>query len=224
MVRSIFAFGPGSYIFRISRWVGSVRYAGHFQSRDNCARPFEWSLCSWVTKMPSTWSGRARPSASNRLSISFFPSPASMRRVVHPDSSNVELPVLPEARMDMRNEIGFPQCWRASEIRANAAPQWIMANCGTRVNTKSRIRHRPGAIRARRSPGRTLTFGFFAGAILFPAWILELHGQSHETYRPRRLLHHRLGRQNGEPYSRHREAGRSCRQMSRPYDRRWNGR
>lgn len=51
--------------------------------------------------------------------------------------------------MDMRNEILFPQCWRASEFRANAAPQWIMANCGTRVNLKSRMRHRSGAIRAR---------------------------------------------------------------------------
>ncbi len=39
-----------------------------------------------------------------------------MRRVVHPDSSNVELPVLPEAKMDMRNEIRFPQCWRASKF------------------------------------------------------------------------------------------------------------
>lgn len=37
-----------------------------------------------------------------------------MRRVVHPDSSNVALPVLPEAKMDMRNEIRIPQCWRAN--------------------------------------------------------------------------------------------------------------
>jgi hypothetical protein len=29
--------------------------------------------------------------------------------VVHPDSSNVELPVLPDARMDTRNEIRFPR-------------------------------------------------------------------------------------------------------------------
>ena len=43
-----------------------------------------------------------------------------MRRVVHPDSSNVELPVLPEARMDMRNEIRIPQCGRqqtSSEVQ-----------------------------------------------------------------------------------------------------------
>src|SRR5271154_6008825 len=71
--------------------------------------------------MATTCSGRARPNASNRLSISFFPSPASMRRVVHPDSSNVELPVLPEAKMDMRNEIRIPQCWRASDLPAKCS-------------------------------------------------------------------------------------------------------
>ena len=46
-----------------------------------------------------------RPSASNRRRISLRPSPASMRRVVRSVSSNVALPVLPEARMDMRNEM-----------------------------------------------------------------------------------------------------------------------
>src|ERR1700679_2635575 len=71
--------------------------------------------------MASTCSGRARPNASNRRSISFLPSPASMRRVVHPDSSNVELPVLPEAKMDMRNEIRIPQCWRASNLPAKCS-------------------------------------------------------------------------------------------------------
>jgi hypothetical protein len=42
---------------------------------------------------------------------------------VHPDSSNVELPVLPEAKIDMRNEMRIPQCWRASNLPAkcNAA-------------------------------------------------------------------------------------------------------
>ena len=35
--------------------------------------------------------------------------PASMRRVVHPDSSNVQLPVLPDAKMDTRNEMRFPR-------------------------------------------------------------------------------------------------------------------
>jgi hypothetical protein len=28
---------------------------------------------------------------------------------VHPDSSNVQLPVLPDARMDTRNEMRFPR-------------------------------------------------------------------------------------------------------------------
>src|SRR5580704_11528280 len=59
--------------------------------------------------MASTFSGRVRPRVSKRRNISFLPSPASIRRVVHPDSSNVELPVLPEARMDTRNEIRFPR-------------------------------------------------------------------------------------------------------------------
>jgi hypothetical protein len=40
---------------------------------------------------------------------------------VHPDSSNVELPVLPEAKMDMRNEIRIPQCWRASDLPAKCS-------------------------------------------------------------------------------------------------------
>ena len=39
-------------------------------------------VCSWVIRMPSTRSGRARPSASKRRSISFRPMPASIRRVV----------------------------------------------------------------------------------------------------------------------------------------------
>ena len=39
---------------------------------------------------------------------------------MHPDSSNVELPVLPEAKMDMRNEIRIPQCWRASDLSREA--------------------------------------------------------------------------------------------------------
>jgi hypothetical protein len=52
----------------------------------------------------------------------------------------VELPVLPEAKMDMRNEIRIPQCWRASDLPASAAPQWIMANCGARVNKSNRNR------------------------------------------------------------------------------------
>ena len=44
-----------------------------------------------------------------------------MRRVVHPDSSNVALPVLPEAKIDMRNEIRIPQCWRANNLPAKCS-------------------------------------------------------------------------------------------------------
>ena len=40
---------------------------------------------------------------------------------MHPDSSNVELPVLPEAKMDMRNEIRIPQYWRASNLPAKCS-------------------------------------------------------------------------------------------------------
>src|ERR1700683_2477285 len=55
--------------------------------------------------MASTRSGCGRPRASNRRRISLRPKPASIRRVVRSVSSNVALPVLPEARMDMRNEM-----------------------------------------------------------------------------------------------------------------------
>lgn len=57
-----------------------------------------------------------------------------MRRVVHPDSSNVALPVLPEAKMDMRNEIRIPQFRRANTLPAKCSAEWIMANCCARVN------------------------------------------------------------------------------------------
>lgn len=40
---------------------------------------------------------------------------------MHPDSSNVELPVLPEAKMDMRNEIRIPQYWRVSNLPAKCS-------------------------------------------------------------------------------------------------------
>ena len=49
---------------------------------------------------------RALQNAEATLSC---PSPASMRRVVCSVSSNVQLPVLPEARMEMRNEMRLPQ-------------------------------------------------------------------------------------------------------------------
>src|SRR5579862_9568792 len=69
------------------------------------ATAVEWSECSWVIRIASTRSGRARPRASNRRKSSLRPSPASMRRVVCSVSSNVQLPVLPEARMETRNEM-----------------------------------------------------------------------------------------------------------------------
>ena len=47
--------------------------------------------------------------------------PASIRRVVHPDSSNVELPVLPDARMDTRNEIRFPRSARLQFLARDTA-------------------------------------------------------------------------------------------------------
>src|SRR5271170_5400109 len=92
--------------------------------------------------MPSTFSGRARPRVSKRRNISFLPSPASIRRVVHPDSSNVELPVLPDARMDTRNEIRFPP--RHASTTANGCARHrtgMMAKCWAGVNTKSRKRN-----------------------------------------------------------------------------------
>jgi hypothetical protein len=45
-----------------------------------------------------------------------------MRRVVHPDSSNVQLPVLPDAKMHTRNEMRFPRVPRLRrESRARHA-------------------------------------------------------------------------------------------------------
>src|ERR1700722_9069816 len=61
-------------------------------------------------RMPSTRSGRSRPSASNRRSVSLRPIPASIRRVVDAVSINVELPALPEAKMEMRNEMRSSTC------------------------------------------------------------------------------------------------------------------
>jgi hypothetical protein len=56
-----------------------------------------------------------------------------MRRVVWPVSSNVQLPVLPDARMDTRNEIAsLSQVLRCENLRTVAAK--MMANCGVHVN------------------------------------------------------------------------------------------
>ena len=59
-----------------------------------------------------------------------------MRRVVRPVSSNVQLPVLPDARMDTRNEIGsLSQAPRGEELRAGTAK--MMANCDAHVNKRN---------------------------------------------------------------------------------------
>jgi hypothetical protein len=56
-----------------------------------------------------------------------------MRRVVWPVSSNVQLPVLPDARMDTRSEIAsLSQAPRRDDLRAGAAK--MMANCSAYVN------------------------------------------------------------------------------------------
>ncbi len=56
-----------------------------------------------------------------------------MRRVVRPVSSNVQLPVLPDARMDTRNEIAsLSQALRCKYLRAGTAK--MMANCSAHVN------------------------------------------------------------------------------------------
>ena len=64
-----------------------------------------------------------------------------MRRVVHPDSSNVALPVLPEAKIEMRNEIRFPQCWRASDLPAKCSA--AMDNGKLRHRRQHEVAHEP---------------------------------------------------------------------------------
>lgn len=59
-----------------------------------------------------------------------------MRRVVRPVSSNVQLPVLPDARMDTRNEIAsLSQAPRRKKLCAGTAK--MMANCGAYVNNRN---------------------------------------------------------------------------------------
>src|SRR5580700_4587049 len=59
-----------------------------------------------------------------------------MRRVVRLVSSNVQLPVLPDARMDTRNEIGsLSQAPRCEELRAGTGE--MMANCDVHVNNSN---------------------------------------------------------------------------------------
>ena len=58
------------------------------------------------------------------------------RQVVWPVSSNVQLPVLPDARMDTRKEIGsLSQAPRCEELRAGTAK--MMANCDAHVNNSN---------------------------------------------------------------------------------------
>ena len=59
-----------------------------------------------------------------------------MRRVVRPVSSNVQLPVLPDARMDTRNEIAsLSQAPRCEYLSTGTAK--MMANCGAHVNKRN---------------------------------------------------------------------------------------
>src|SRR5438552_14705 len=72
-----------------------------------CGRPLQWSVCSWVIRMPSMCS-TVLSTAASRASVSRLPSPASTRSRVRPVSSNVILPELPDARMETRNPIVHP--------------------------------------------------------------------------------------------------------------------
>ena len=51
-------------------------------------------------------------------------------------SSNVELPELPDARIEMRNAMRFTPS-AAQDQSSAAASQWMMANCCGQVNYKS---------------------------------------------------------------------------------------
>src|SRR5712664_1319302 len=86
--------------------VGSVTYSGAFQRPSICGRPLQWSVCSWVMRMPSMWS-TVLSTAARRARVSRLPRPASTRRRVRSVSSNVILPELPDARMDTRKPIVF---------------------------------------------------------------------------------------------------------------------
>lgn len=57
---------------------------------------------------------------------------------MQPVSSNVELPELPEARMEIRSEMRFPQQAATVAFLRPAATRWMMANCRPRVNTMER--------------------------------------------------------------------------------------
>jgi hypothetical protein len=61
---------------------------------------------------------------------------------VQPDSSNVQLPVLPDARMDTRNEMRFPRVPRLRRYSRARHAEKMMAKCGAGVNSESRKLHR----------------------------------------------------------------------------------
>src|ERR1700733_13605641 len=81
--------------------------------------------------MASTRSGRGRPSASKRRKTSLRPRPASMRRVVCSVSSNVQLPVLPEARIETRKEIASSERDHCREQTRGKAKTWPVSHEGT---------------------------------------------------------------------------------------------
>src|SRR5438552_2424054 len=86
--------------------VGSVTKSGAFQRPSICGRPLQWSVCSWVMRIPSRW-WTVLSTAARRASVSRLPRPVSMRRRVRSVSSNVMLPELPDAKMDTRKPIVF---------------------------------------------------------------------------------------------------------------------
>src|SRR6267143_1015730 len=114
--------------------VGSVTYSGAFQRPSICGRPLQWSVCSWVIRMPSMWS-TVLSTAARRASVSRLPRPASMRRRVRSVSSNVILPELPDARMDTRKPIASP---------SDAARVDIL--CPTRIPNKIKMRRHLGLL------------------------------------------------------------------------------
>src|ERR1700728_3360197 len=81
--------------------------------------------------MASTRSGRGRPRASKRRKISLRPRPASMRRVVCSVSSNVALPVLPEARIETRNEMRSLRGDDGKVRRLGKEKTWPVSHGGT---------------------------------------------------------------------------------------------
>lgn len=97
---SFFAAGSG-ITFSISRWVDLVRKAVALHSWLICGRPLVWSVCSWLIRMPSRRPGFT-PRHSRRRPSSLRLIPASTRMQVRSVSSSVQLPELPDARIETR--------------------------------------------------------------------------------------------------------------------------